>query len=902
MRFNGRTYLAFLAVIVLVGMALPIATLQAQNSSGITITLAVSAFEKGAFSDKLIGDFEAANPAIKVQLVDQQGRIPDATQGLDAHLAAVQTYVSSADVLAVSSNTISVEATRAGYFLNLEPLVSEDKTINTEDFYPAIWQSFQWDKGIWALPTAANVYVLTYKPAAFQAAGLPEPTEKWTLDDLVNATEKLAQKDSTGAVTQHGMDIQGGGGLSTLMLFRSLLGNGLYDDSTVPSTPKLDQPAVTALVDAWSKLVADGVVGNGNSAPMSISVPTGILVQNALAKSDADKKVAVLLPGGQAGLDVSGFAVSKGTEYPDQAYALAAFLTTRVETANRGADSPARKSMVSNNSNGGGGFQLNLTPDMQKLLDQSIANGIPVSELRFANYLNVALADIKANATPVETAIQNAEAGAQSNLQAAASKAPTVALVVATPVPADVNTSGKPTLNFGLVSFARGNAQKEWTTVAANFASTDPQVGEVKVDVPTGFANTAEALADKYDCFYLPSNSVQDMQLSSFLNLDPYMAADKSFDKNDIVASLMTQVTRDNKVWALPIELEPTILKYDATRFDKQGVPEPTNGWTVSEFNDAIKALKPAPTDNPPFVSSTGGGAHLYLLMAAFGGLPLDFRTDPPTINYTDPKTIDAIQQVLDLAKNGYIQYSALGTLTGGGGGRIPNADIITQSLNAFFRPQGGGGGPRGGNGGPNGTPSANAAPPDTYKSVTFPKGTTFNAVSYNLGTAYISAKTQLADACYRWISTISKNTTLFAGMPARRSLINDPATTTSQGADTVALYNQVDQLLQDSTTIAFPGFAQGGGGNRMSAQYFYQLWLGQAFDSYVLSNGDLDSGLKDAQTKSQGLSDCVAALPPYDPTSQDSRAQYQKAYGQCVVKMDPNSDFAKLFALTSSN
>src|SRR5258708_28561347 len=372
MRLNGRVYLAFRDVIMLVGVALPLHTLQAQNT--IPITLAVSAFAKEACSEKLGGDFEAVKPGVKVRLVDAQGRIPDVSQGLEAQLTAVQAFASSADVVSISSNTISVEATRAGYFLNLEPLVSEDKTINTDDFFPAIWQSYQWDKGIWALPTAANVYVLTYKPAAFQKVGLPEPTEKWTLDDLVNAINKLAERDASGAVTKHGMDIQGGGGFSTLMLFRSLVGSGFYDGSRIPNTPKLDRPAVTALVDAWSKMVADGVGGNGNQAPMSISQATGILFQNALAQSDADKKVAVLLPGGQAGLDVDGFAVSKGTLYPDQAYALAAFLTTRAETSNRGGNSPARKSMVATN-NGGGGFQLNLTPDMQKLQDPAIAHG-----------------------------------------------------------------------------------------------------------------------------------------------------------------------------------------------------------------------------------------------------------------------------------------------------------------------------------------------------------------------------------------------------------------------------------------------------------------------------------------------------------------------------------------------
>jgi len=182
---------------------------------------------------------------------------------------------------------------------------------------------------------------------------------------------------------------------------------------------------------------------------------------------------------------------------------------------------------------------------------------------------------------------------------------------------------------------------------------------------------------------------------------------------------------------------------------------------------------------------------------------------------------------------------------------------------------------------------------------VTFPKGTTYNAASYNIGTAYISATTQLADACYRWISVVAQNPGLFSDMPARRSLLSDPSVTGSQGADTVAFYKQMDTLMQDPNTISVPGFARGGGGNRIGAQFFYQLWLYQAFDSYVLQNGDLNSGLKTAEGQSKGLADCTASIPPFDPTSQDSRIQYMKAYAQCVIKVDPS--FSPLFRLAGA-
>ncbi len=68
--------------------------------------------------------------------------------------------------------------------------------------------------------------------------------------------------------------------------------------------------------------------------------------------------------------------------------------------------------------------------------------------------------------------------------------------------------------------------------------------------------------------------------------------------------------------------------------------------------------LKPYDTDPAPFQPNDPSGSYLLMLIAAFGGLPIDYRTDPPTINFTDAATVDAIRQVLDLAKDGYIAYT----------------------------------------------------------------------------------------------------------------------------------------------------------------------------------------------------------------------------------------------------
>src|SRR5262249_10809406 len=218
---------------------------------------------------------------------------------------------------------------------------------------------------------------------------------------------------------------------------------------------------------------------------------------------------------------------------------------------------------------------------------------------------------------------------------------------------------------------------------------------------------------------------------TKLLNLDPFLAADTTFDKADLVGNIMAQLTRDNKVWALPVIIEPEILRYNSLQFSKSGAIDPGISWTIDAFNDAVKALKPNPTDPAPFQAQNPGGTHLLILIAAYGGLPLDYRTSPATINYTDPKTEDAIRQVLDLAKNGYIKYEELGGMNFRAfGGARPNteANIYTQALNAF-----------------NARQNLDAQQPtnDTnpYKPTTYPRGTQFSASSYSIATTYISAK-----------------------------------------------------------------------------------------------------------------------------------------------------------------
>src|SRR5262249_7127911 len=145
---------------------------------------------------------------------------------------------------------------------------------------------------------------------------------------------------------------------SDATLFLSLLNDRLFDASVVPNAPQIDKPAIAALLDTWSQIDQQGLIGTGvgdfTDSPLSIGPASNFLFRRNVNQTQT--RVGVLLPGGRAGLSLQGFAISGGTQHPEQAYALASWLTTRADIANRASVVPARKSLVGvqPSTNGGG--------------------------------------------------------------------------------------------------------------------------------------------------------------------------------------------------------------------------------------------------------------------------------------------------------------------------------------------------------------------------------------------------------------------------------------------------------------------------------------------------------------------------------------------------------------------
>ncbi len=870
-----RMKLSALMFVVLLVVSIP---LSAQDE--VVLQLAIPFFAEDLLQP-VIDEFELANPGIRVQLVPNQGfGIPvQDSDDAEEYQDNLATYFSSADVLFVDES-LSPEATRAGYLLDLYPLTLSDANFNDSLFHFNLIHSYEWDGGQWALPISTDFVVLSYIPEAFDETGLAYPTDVWTLADLEFATRSLTAYDANGNITHPGLVVTGNN-LATLFL--SLLGQGVYTDASFPSSPELRLPELEVILETWMNMDMEGLfdLTDGvdiDTIPMLVENPQQGRGGGPLGNQNDPERVMVLLPGGRAGLNVNGYAISSGTLYPEASYRLISYLINdpNAITASIGT-SPALLGVqgtdLTQGSRGdgpGGLLTGNIAEELQPLVDTALIQGIPVAEWRFAEGILDAYELMLSDGLTAQQALEDVNNTLISRLQVADTRAQTTQISVQAPATERVLGEGEIELNFAVLGGRGGFAlQEQWQEIGATFAEFDPQIGKVNIEAEN--QNQFAGNINNYDCFYSGTNLVPDTDLDTLLSLDPLILSDPSFDPNDFLPGVLSQVQLNNQTWAMPLTISPLVMRFDSDALNQAGVPLPQGTWTVAEFEDALRQLRLIlAEDEYPLEFNQSSQTALLSLIAVYGGVPIDTRTEPITLNFTDPSTVVAIEQVLRLARNDLLNYATGGLGGGFGGGNNQDDSVIplySNIINAF----GFGGGP-GGNFGQNNTDGM----------VTFPQGNQFNAVAFEIGTAYLIATTQYPDACYRLISFLEESTDLFQSMPVRYSVMNNANLVITQGESNVAFYRSLADLMSQPNTVLFPN-------NINTGNFGMTTWLLDVFERYIADEVvDLASELALAEQITQDYLVCIAEIDV--PTGQGGfQAVIQQAQA-CQQSVDPAS------------
>lgn len=869
------TSLLFIMILIL---SVTSSLIQAQDGT-VTISLTVPQFFEDVFSDDIIAQFEAENPDIRVHIINPPGfGVPfSGNEAVEDYLDAVEDYVSSADVVLVDSDALLPEATRAGYFLDLFPLVNTDPGINSADYHGPVWGSFQWDGGMWAIPVAMDATMIFFDQEAFDRANLAYPSATWTMTDYEYTVRELTQFNPDGSTEMPGW-INSGGDFG--MLFLAAIGDSILDTATLPNMPYLDNPALEEVLEILAEMYRDGLMDIPEDVdPQDVPLQLGRVAFNmgGFVFGSAQKEAA-LLPAGRAGLVLDAYAISSGTQHPEAAYRLVSFLSYSPEAV-VGNSRPARLSLqgatLDDVPEFAQRFFSGTSAETEAMIDQGFENGIATGEARFSRYLEDAVSKMVLLGLDARTALDEVELEILDRLAVADSRRDSVQFIVEPPPPPIVLAPGEIRLSFGVSSFITPLPNEDaWEEATLDFVFNDAEVGDIVLD--TTFPGDLSELTAAYDCFYQDSNAVPSADLSLLRSLDPLMNSDPTFNADDIVGTALMQVQRNNQTWAMPLVIQPSAMRFNPNLFAQAGVFPPVGtGWTVDQFEDAMRTLsRYLPEDDAPYEPREFGNSYLLILMAAYGGLPFDYRTDPVTLNFTDTATIEAIRSVLDLAKDGYIAYRPLASVGGFdfSFGSDAETALYSEVLNIFSM-------------------AANPFIPGVVEDempnilTIFPEGSQFAAVSYDVGGAYVSASSQHAEACYRFISHIAQQPDLFTVMPARRSHLDSFEVETAQGAETVTFYRALDSMMRQPNTISVPALQLSFEG---ILKVFETFWLNRAFDRYVLNDADLETELADAELFTQAFLDCQAAVPPFDPTI-DEPQTYFTQFAQCAFRIDPS-------------
>lgn len=829
----------------------------------INLSIAIPSFHQN-FYEEAIQEFEAQHPGVRVQIEGIDGGTPFFYfEDTAAYLDDVATYAEMADVLLVDAE-LTPEATRAGYFLDLAPLIMTDPSLNIPDFYPALWDAFHWDNSMWAIPIAGEVIGLFYNPQLFDEAGLAYPNENWSVADFAFTIQTLAQFNTDDEIVIPGL--LNAGNLSNFgMLLVSMLGDDLVDDSISPSPPDFSHPDLESLMLAWGEIRNSGAMDyppsgyNSNDIPFAIG-PAFL----GIGLNEATVKLPAPFPNGQIGIAPQGLALSAGTQYPELAYELIKFLTHSPELVGSFfSEIPARRSVNELGFSEGFDFANQMSPELATFVVRGLEEGISLNDARFSRYLIEILFNPRGGAGDVQQALNDLEATWQSRLTIADERRLTNNVIVAPPAPVPVIADDEISINFKLATvFSPLPNEDAWQTFVDEFTLNDPDVGFV--DFGMGLTGDVNQIVETSDCFYLPFNYVPSMDTSRVISLDPLISADPTIDINDFLPTVLSTVQRDGLIWALPITLQPLVMNYHVRLFQETGVPTPENGWTIADFEIALQSLDASiPDDEFVFESNGFDNAYLLNLIAAYGGLPVDTRTTPFTYNFTDPTTVNAIRQVLALIDNDYINYSPLLDSFQGISATSPDIPTFAETLN--------------------GTNFVFSDPriQDAYRFTTFPTGAEYSTVSYDVGSAYISANTPYIDACYRLISQMASHPELFYTMPARQSLITAPEIALTQSQSAVDFYSILSALMQQPNTISLSISSVPSGSLEM-------FWLNRFFDHYVAGEiVDVESALAEAEQFTLEFQACSQAILP---TQEEFSQTHYEQLLDCMVTVDPTA------------
>jgi multiple sugar transport system substrate-binding protein len=281
--------------------------------------------EQGIYRDS-IERFKEACPNVTV---DYQP-IPDDFQ---TKIKAAMAGGTAPDVMYIDDQLMTAFAP-TGQLLPLDEYMAEAGT-SRDDFIPTLLTIFTLEGKTYALPKDWGTLGLIYLPAAFEAAGIEEPTADWTWEDLQTAAAAIAETDEYSGFCM-GADWArfapfafGAGGSFT---------NDDYAEATINTPEVLEAANFIAGLHESGALVTAADIGAGWCGEAIGKELAGMTYEGGWMVNymrndfpDVEWKALPLPTGPEGHADViftNGIGVNAGTDFPRAAAAFAIFLTS----------------------------------------------------------------------------------------------------------------------------------------------------------------------------------------------------------------------------------------------------------------------------------------------------------------------------------------------------------------------------------------------------------------------------------------------------------------------------------------------------------------------------------------------------------------------------------------------
>ncbi len=247
------------------------------------------------------------------------------------------------------------ELARNEVLLPLDDLMAGTGT-DKAAFVPALIDAFTYEGKVYGIPKDFNTLGLFYNKDLFAQAGLAEPTDDWTWDDLQAAAAKL----SDPANNIYGLGVPADAGRFPIFAFQN--GGGVMTDDYADTT--LDAAATVAAAEFYTSFKTDGAgalpsdVGEGwqgtvfGKGQFAMVYEGGWLIPYLKSSFPSTNYGVVLPPAGPGGegnlIFTVAWGITKNTQNPEAAWKVVEFLTneaSQTQVLESGFALPSRVSL-----------------------------------------------------------------------------------------------------------------------------------------------------------------------------------------------------------------------------------------------------------------------------------------------------------------------------------------------------------------------------------------------------------------------------------------------------------------------------------------------------------------------------------------------------------------------------